>query len=37
MCYVPTEVELTFKLKLSQHDGSRVPEEMRRKAKTSRD
>ena len=35
VCYVPTQVELTFKLKLTQHDGTRVPEEMRRKAKTS--
>ena len=35
MCYVPSEVELTFKLKLAQHDGTRVPEEMRRKAQTS--
>ena len=37
VCYVPTQVELTFKLKLSQHDSTRVPEEMRRKAKTSYD
>jgi hypothetical protein len=37
MCYVPTEVELTFELKVIQHDGTRVPESMRRKATTSGD
>ncbi len=37
VCYAPAQVELTFKLKLTQHDDTRVPEEMRRKANTSRD
>ncbi len=37
MCYVPTKIELTFELTLIQHDGTRVPEQMRRKAQTSGD
>ena len=37
VCFVPTQVELTFKLKRIQYDGTRVEEEMRRKAKTSGD
>ncbi len=35
ICYAPTQVELTFKLNVTAHDDTRVPEEMRRKANTS--
>lgn len=32
VCYVPTDVPVTFKLKLVPHDGQRVPDPLRKKA-----
>ena len=35
VCYVPEKVPITFKLQLTQHDGERVPEGLRKKATSS--
>jgi hypothetical protein len=37
VCYIPSKLELTFEMKLTDHDGTRVPEEIQHKAKTSGD
>ena len=34
-CYVPSEIPLTFKMTLYPHDGTRVPDELKHKSKTS--
>lgn len=35
VCFIPSQLELTFDMKLTDHDGTRVPDELQHKAKTS--
>jgi len=35
VCFIPSEVPISFTMKLVQHDGERVPDELRRKPKSS--
>jgi hypothetical protein len=35
VCYIPSKIDLTFNLKLVQHDTQRVPEDLQKKAESS--